>query len=83
LRGVEKALALGPACEGNAYRTAGADRVPATLGDAIELADKSPITRELLSPAFIDNLLAIARFELGVFERTVTDLEMRRYFEMA
>ena len=35
--------------------------------------------REVLSPEVVDNALRIADFELGVFERTVTDLERRRY----
>ena len=80
LRGVEMRLELPPPTEGDAC--AGAhERVPASLAEAVLVSDRSPLTRELLPAAFVDNLLRIARFELGVFDATVTDLERRRYYE--
>ncbi|MDH3687856.1 MAG: glutamine synthetase family protein [Gammaproteobacteria bacterium] len=82
LRGIEKKLPLTPPSDGNAYAVEGVEQVPSSLAEAIQLCDKSKVTREILSPAYIDNLLKIARFENKVFEGTVTDLERRRYFEM-
>ncbi|MGI9301892.1 MAG: glutamine synthetase family protein [Gammaproteobacteria bacterium] len=81
LRGIEMKLALRPVSEGNAYGAA--ENVPLSLGEAIDVAERSAATREVLSPAYVDNLLKIARFEMGVFNTTVTDLERRRYFEMS
>jgi hypothetical protein len=41
------------------------------------------VTKETLSPAIVDNLVRIALFEADVFKGRVTDLERRRYFQMA
>ncbi|MDA0951154.1 MAG: glutamine synthetase family protein [Proteobacteria bacterium] len=82
LRGVEKKLTLPKPAEGNAYFM-GLDRVPHSLEAAADLADATPAVREILPAAFVDNLLTLARFEAGVFRQTVTDLELRRYYEMA
>jgi glutamine synthetase len=83
LRGVAKKLALPPPVEGNAYRVEQIRRVPRNLEEAIQAADRNPITRDILPPAVVDNLLVIARMERDVFDSAVTDLERRRYFEMA
>lgn len=83
LRGLEKELALEPPHQGNTYSDAGAETVPLSLAQAIEAAESDPRIREVLPSAMVDNLLRIARFEAGVFDQTVTDLERRRYYEMA
>ena len=83
LRGVAKKLELSPPAEGNAYHLKDAARVPRNLAEAIEAADQSPLVREILPADVVDNLLIISRMELGVFDSMVTDLERRRYFEMA
>jgi glutamine synthetase len=83
LRGVAKKLELPPPVEGNAYHLEGIRRVPRNLAEAIQAADDSPLIREILPPEVVDNLLIIARMELDAFDSTVTDLERRRYFEMA
>jgi glutamine synthetase len=81
--GVERGLRLPSETRGDAYATSGLDLVPGSLAEAVEAADSSPLTRAVLAPRFVDNLLDIARHEVGVFARTVTGLERRRYFEMA
>lgn len=83
LRGMEQKITLQPPHEGNTYEDGEAESVPLSLEEAIEAAAASQAIREVLPPAFVDNLLRIARFEAGVFHNTVTDLERRRYFEMA
>jgi glutamine synthetase len=83
LRGAAKKLTLPPPAEGNAYRREGLRRVPRNLAEAIQAADDSPLTRDILPPEVVDNLLIVARMELGAFDSAVTDLERRRYFEMA
>jgi glutamine synthetase len=83
LRGLDKELALEPPHQGNTYSDAEAETVPLSLAQAIEAAESDPRIREVLPSAMVDNLLRIARFEAGVFDQTVTDLERRRYYEMA
>jgi glutamine synthetase len=83
LRGIERKLALPPPVEGNACGREDLRRVPRNLAEAVRAADESPLTREILPPEVVDNLLIVARMELGAFDSTVTDLERRRYFEMA
>ena len=51
------------------------------LAAAVVAVEESQAIREILPPALIDNALRIARFEIGVFRGTVTDLERRRYME--
>jgi glutamine synthetase len=83
IRGIAKKLALPPPAEGNVYRNETVETVPGNLWTAIELADKSPIVREILSPTFVDNLKIVERLELAALETVVTDLDRRRNFEMA
>lgn len=80
LRGMEKKLQAPPPATGNAYEQE-TERVPATLAQAIAATEASEGIREILPPALVDNMLRIAKFELGVFQTTVTDLERRRYLE--
>jgi glutamine synthetase len=82
LRGVENRIRLPKPAGGNAYFQ-GFDHVPRSLEEAADLADATPAVREILPGAFVDNLLELARYEAGVFRQTVTDLELRRYYEMA
>lgn len=82
-RGIERELSLQAPCEGNCYHAEGAQSVPMTLTEALEEAAPSASLREAMAPELIDNMVAIARFEANVFETRVTDLERRRYFEMA
>jgi len=83
LRGVDLGLKLPKPLTGNTYHAEAIDRVPRTLDEAADLADSTPAIREILSGPFVDNLLAIARHETGIFRERVTDLELRRYYEMA
>ncbi len=83
LRGVDSKLKLAKPAVGNAYFAAGAERVPTSLDAAADLADRTAAVREILPADFVDNLLTLARFESSVFRQTVTDLELRRYYEMA
>lgn len=80
LRGIEKNLDAPPASAGNAYEDQ-VERIPNTLAAAVAAAANDKAIREVLPPTVVENALRIARFELGVFEGTVTDLERRRYME--
>ena len=83
LRGIEKKLTPPPAGVGNCYETPGVESVPTTLDAALAAARDSKAIREVLHPEFVDNLLRIGAFETSIFRSQVTDLERRRYLEMA
>lgn len=80
LRGIKLGLKAPPASTGNAYEGE-VERIPGTLAKALAAAEENQAIREILSPELVDNAARIARFEMGVFESTVTDLERRRYLE--
>ena len=54
-----------------------------SLTEAVREAEASAALREVIAPELVDNMVDVARFETGVFDTRVTDLERRRYFEMA
>jgi glutamine synthetase len=56
---------------------------PRSLEEAARELAESTVAREAVSPPIIDNLVRIARWEADIFKAKVTDLERRRYFEMA
>jgi glutamine synthetase len=82
VRDMRKDLPLPPPVEGNVYQMARVESVPASLGDACEVATSSSALREIFPPAFIDNLIRIADFEASACDKRVTDVERRRYLEM-
>ncbi len=80
LYGIENELELPDALEGNAYKS-GAERLPTTLAEAVELFDKSTIAREAFGDDVVDHYLNYARVELKAFNAAVTDWERVRGFE--
>jgi glutamine synthetase len=83
LRGMERRLVLPPPSEGNSYHREDVASLPRSLDEAIQAASDSPVVREILSPAVVDNLVRIAKFEAETVRGKVTDIERRRYLEMA
>jgi glutamine synthetase len=81
LYGIEHELELEDAYEGNAYRDAGAPRVPATLRDAAALWSDSTLAREAFGEDVVEHYANNARVELAAFDAAVTDWELRRGFE--
>jgi len=80
LYGIDNELELPDALEGNAY-TSGAERLPNTLAEAVELFDNSTIAREAFGDDVVDHYLNYARVELKAFNAAVTDWERKRGFE--
>jgi glutamine synthetase len=80
LRGVDTELPLEPAFEGNAY-TDSANRVPATLRDALDLWTKSELARDAFGDEVVEHYANAARVEMAAFDAAVTDWELRRGFE--
>jgi glutamine synthetase len=84
LYGMREKIDCGPAHEGNAYEDRALATIPATLRDAIEVFERSPLAVTGLGAEVHAHLANFARQELMAFEReTVTDWERVRYFERA
>nr|WP_145483751.1 MULTISPECIES: glutamine synthetase family protein [Streptomyces] len=80
LYGIEHQLELPEPCPGNAY-TAGFEHVPASLREAAELWEHSPIARAAFGDEVVAHYRNMARVELDAFDAAVTDWELRRSFE--
>jgi glutamine synthetase len=80
LHGIEQELELPEACNGNAY-TSGAERLPTTLAEAVELFEQSTVAREAFGDEVVEHYLNNARVELKAFNSSITDWERRRGFE--
>ncbi len=83
LRGIERGLVPPPPSVGNTYHAQDVARVPQSLEQAVAATRDSAAIREVLSPALIDNLVRIASFEADTVRSRVSDIERRRYLEMA
>jgi glutamine synthetase len=80
LHGIDQELELPEALQGNAY-TSGAERLPTTLAEAVELFDNSQVARDAFGDDVVDHYLNNARVELKAFNAAVTDWERVRGFE--
>jgi len=81
LYGIENKIACPKEFTGDAYTTAGLPVVPATLTEAADLLDKSSIARSCFGDAVVDHYVQCAQAELNSYNQSVTDWELRRYFE--
>lgn len=81
LYGVRHQLDLGQPYSGNGYVAADIERIPSTLPDAIEIWRNSEVARECFGDEIHHWILRSAETEWAAFNRSVTDWEMRRYFE--
>ena len=80
LHGIEAALELPPALEGNAYES-DARRFPSTLREAIAALESGSVARGAFGDQVVDHYLNYARTEQALFDKVVTDWERVRYFE--
>ncbi|MFI1197502.1 glutamine synthetase family protein [Micromonospora sp. NPDC020750] len=81
VHGIERELELGAECTGNAYDDPAAERVPATLRDALSLWESSTIARAVFGDEVHAHYANQARVELTAFDAAVTDWELTRGFE--
>jgi glutamine synthetase len=83
LYGIEKGLTLkgDPTC-GNAYQDLNSTPLPKSLIEATERMNESQLARELFGDEFIDHFVATRRWEHREFQKSITDWELRRYFEI-
>ncbi|MCU1502924.1 MAG: L-glutamine synthetase, partial [Ilumatobacteraceae bacterium] len=81
LYGIRHELELGEPFVGNGYDAADIPRIPWNLPDAIALWEGSEIARECFGDDVHHHVLTMAQGEWAAFNRTVTDWELRRYWE--
>jgi glutamine synthetase len=81
LAGVEEKLDCGDVYRGNAYADQNLPGLPATLHEAADLLDRSPLARKALGDDVVDFYVHTARHEIRAFNAAVTDWERVRYFE--
>ncbi len=74
-------LELGEPFAGNGYEAPEIDRIPWNLPDAIALWENSAIARECFGDEVHHHILTMAKAEWMAFNQTVTDWELRRYWE--
>lgn len=80
LRGIDDALPLRAAFEGNAHGS-DAPRMPTSLHEALALFEHSDVARGAFSDEVVDHYAQAARVELAAFGAAVTDWERFRGFE--
>ena len=83
LHGIESALELEPAFEGNAYAAEDVREVPKTLREALAALERSTVLREAFGDPVIEHYLHTGRWEQLEYDRRVTDWELIRNFERA
>lgn len=86
LQGIDEGLTLGEPVTGNAYDVQDsfpADRqLPVSLRHAAELLGASTMARAWFGDEFVDHFAATRIWEAREFERSITDWELQRYFEI-
>jgi glutamine synthetase len=86
LKGIEEKLTLDDPVKGNAYevqeRLPEKFQLPKNLRDATRLFVKSKEARDLFGNVFVDHFAQTREWEVREYERTITDWQMQRYFEI-
>jgi glutamine synthetase len=86
LEGVDRKLSLGEPVAGNAYDMQSSlpteRQLPSTLREAAAVFGRSAMARRWFGDAFVDHFAASRDWETRQFERSVTDWELARYFEI-
>lgn len=85
--GIKKGMDLDMFIEENLYdlteqelAMAGIKTIPSTLDQAIEAFEKNDMLRCLLGDSYFETLIAEKKQELRLFQQSVTDWEIKRYF---
>ena len=83
LDGVKRACEPPPPVDGDVYALAdgAARRLPATLGEATDLLERSTLARDWLGDDVVEHCVAMRRGELAAQAAAVTDWETSRYLE--
>lgn len=83
IAGIEEALDLAPALQGDAYEAEKASQIPRSLRDAMALLKGSNMLRTAFGDGVIEHYYRCAEWEQEEFDRVVTDYEVARGFEKA
>ena len=83
LNGIEAALTLEPAVNGDVYAMGSVPTIPATLTAATRALRGSAMLRRAFGDAVVDHYVRAAEVEQEAFEAAVTDWEIERGFERA
>ena len=81
LYGIKNKLKLSEPFKGNGYEAPEIPRIPWNIVDAINLWENSTIARESFGDDVHHHILTMAKAEWEAFNHTVTDWELRRYWE--
>jgi glutamine synthetase len=83
LDGVERGCEPPPPVDGDVYAQSdgAAQRLPATLGEATDLLERSTLARDWLGHDVVEHCVAMRRAELAAQAAAVTDWETARYLE--
>jgi glutamine synthetase len=81
LDGVQRACEPPAPVEGDIYSLPDAPALPATLGEATDLLERSALARDWLGDDVVDHCVAMRRAELAAQAAAVTDWETARYLE--
>ncbi len=83
LYGIKNKLPLEQApVSGNGYLHQANGRLPATLDEATKMMKKSVVAREILGEGFVDHYTQTREWEWRQHLKSVTDWELKRYFEI-
>ncbi len=83
LYGIKNKLKLKqPATKGNGYEEIKYGRLPSTLDEATKKMKQSAIAKEILGEGFVDHFTGTREWEWRQHLKTVTDWELKRYFEI-
>ncbi len=80
LYGIEKKLKLEEPYSGNIYQKK-VREIPKTLSEAIEIAKKSKLLKNILDADVIEHYIHAAEWEQKEYDSSVNDWQLRRYFE--
>ena len=83
LYGIKRELEFEGIYRGNAYNDPKVREVPKTLYEAIRRLEESKVAREALGDVVVDHYVNTARQEQAVYDKQVSDIDLRRNFERA
>ena len=86
LKGIEEEYPVPPPVDGNVFamlpeqrRALGIKSLPASLGEAISMAQESQLLREALGEHILNSFIQNKKMEWEEYRATVTDYEVARY----
>ncbi len=83
LYGIKNKLALNQATvSGNGYLDDSNGRLPTTLDEATRIMKQSTIAKEILGEGFVNHFTSTREWEWRQHLKSVTDWELKRYFEI-